>query len=474
MYYYFHTKPFKHQKKALKLSLKRGSLGYLMEPGSGKTKPAVDFIGCRYLRDGHKKVLVFAPKSVIGVWEDQIREHLHPDIERRVIRLEGGGSQRKALIQKHKNPDILTVFIISYDSAWRSKEDLQRWKPDGVIADESHYIKGATSRRSRGAIAIRKSAKWGLILTGTFLSKSPLDAYAQLNFVNPEIFPMSWTKFKDRYSVWVRMPGGWQKLKRYKRLHELKRIIRENCIIVYKEDVLDLPEQVDQIVPVDMPAKAWKYYNQMKEEKLVELKQGDSVAKVVVTELLRFQQITSGFLTVDTGEFDHRDRPIREEVDVHSEKIQALRELVQIHKAHGEKIAVFCRFRWEVDKVCKALKQDKVSYAVIDGRVKNRDRDKIRADFQKGLYDVMVLNIGAGGIGITLTAASVGIFLSLTFRYDLYKQARERLHRPGQTRRVKYYHLIVRGSIDEKLMHSIEQKKSLADEITPSNWADFI
>ena len=472
MYYYFHTKPFKHQKKALKLSLKRGSFGYLMEPGSGKTKPAIDYIGCRHLRDKHNKILVLAPKSVIGVWEDQIAEHLPPSIKRTVIRLEG--SRRKTLINQYKNPDSLTIFLISYDSAWRSKKDLVKWKPDGVIADESHYIKGATSKRSRGAIAIRMVAQWGMILTGTFMSKNPLDAYAQLRFINPDIFPMSWTKFKERYAVWIKMPGGWYKIKRFKRMHELKKIIKENCIIVYKKDVLDLPQQTDQIIPVEMPPKAWKYYRQLKNEHLLEFKEGKVRAKLIVTELLRYHQITSGFLSVETGKYDHRNNPIREDVFIHDAKIKALMELVQIHREYGEKIIVFCRFRWEVDQICKALKKERISHAVIDGRIPNRERDQIRHDFQSGKYDVAVLNIGAGGVGITLTAANIAIFYSLTFQYDHYKQARDRIHRPGQEQKVTYYHLIVKGSIDEKIIKSLGQKKSLADEITPSNWSEFV
>lgn len=472
MYYNFYTKPFKHQRKALKWSLKKGSLGYLMEPGSGKTKPAVDYIGCRFLRDGHKKILIFAPKSVLGVWEDEIAQHLPPDIERVVIRLEG--TKRKALIEKHKNPDMLTIFIISYDSAWRSKKELIKWKPDGVIADESHYIKGATSKRSKGAIAIRKVAKWGLILTGTFMSKSPLDAYAQLRFINPDIFPMSWTKFKERYSVWVRTHGGWMKLKRYKRLHEIKKLISENCIIIYKKDVLDLPKQVSQIIPVEMPVKAWKHYKELKKEKMIEFEEGNATAKIIATELLRFQQITSGFVSVDTGEFDHRFRPIRENVDIHREKIKTAIELINIHRQYKEKAVVFCRFRWEIDRLSEALKKEKISHAIIDGRVKNMDRDKIRKEFQSGKYEVVIINIAAGGVGITLTAANIAIFYSLTFQYDLYKQARDRIHRPGQTKRVKYYHLIVKNSIDEKLMQSLKSKKSMAHQITPSNWAQFI
>ena len=464
MYYEFHTEPYKHQIKTLKMALKKGNLGVLADPGCGKTKIAIDYIGCRYLRDGHKRILVLAPKSVLGVWEEEIETHLPPSIPRAVIRLEG--TNRERLIKNHMNPDKLTIFLISYDSAWRSKGSLIKWKSQGVIADESHYIAGATSKRSRGARAIREHADWALILTGTFLPNWPLNAYAQLNFLNPKIFPYSWTKFKNRYAVWVMAKGGYWRLKRYKRLHELKEIIRKYSVVIKKDKVLDLPKRQDSVVPIDMDPKTRKIYDQIKKEKLVEFKQGKATAEIILTELLRFQQLTSGFLSVETGRYDHRDRPIREEVKIHEAKIKAALEIIDIHRAHGEKVVVFTRFRWELDQIATALRKRKISCAVIDGRVNVKERDEIRRDFQKGKYDVAVVNMATGGVGINLTAANVAIFFSLSFKYDHYQQAKDRIHRPGQNKPVIYYHLIMRKSIDEKIMTALREKKSLADKLT--------
>lgn len=471
MYYEFHTEPYKHQLRALKLALKKNNLGLLMEPGCGKTKPAIDYIGCRYLKNNHTRVLVIVPKSIIGVWEEEIETHLPPSIERTVVRLEG--PKRKKLITQHMKPTGLTIFIISYDSAWRTKKELIKWNPQGVIADESHYIAGATSKRSKGARAIRKNAEWASILTGTFLPNGPLNAYAQLNFLNPDTFPMSWTKFKQKYAEWIRL-SGYMKLKRYKRLPELQKIIAKHSIIVRKKEALDLPKRTNQTIPVEMSAKAWRYYKEMKKEKLVEFNQGDATAEIILTEMLRFQQITSGFITVETGEYDHRDRPIKEEVDIHEDKIKALLEIIDIHISHGEKIVVFTRFKWDINHIVAALKKKKIKHAFIDGRVKNTDRDIIRRDFQKGQYDVIVINIATGGVGITLTAANVGIFYSTTQQYDQFQQAKDRIHRPGQTKPVTYYHLIVKGTIDEAIRQSNRNKKNLADSITPSNWSKFI
>ena len=474
MFYHFHTKPFQHQKKALKVSIDSDYYAYLMDPGTGKTKTAIDYIGCRYLRDGHTKVLVICPASVIGVWEEQIEEHLPPSIKRKVFRLEG--MRRHSIITENKSCPVLTIFLISYDTMWRTKKPILKWKPQGIICDESHYIKSPTSARSRGVHSLTKVSQWRLILTGTFIANSPLDSYSQMKFLDPAIFPMSWTKFKERYAVWVNIKGQrWKKLKRYKRLKELNQKIMAHAIKVEKDKALDLPKRIDIMVPVEMTQKAWKAYNTMKKDKILKFKQGKAKAELMVTELIRFQQITSGFVVVETGEYDKNDKPIRREVNIHDEKIKALIELINIHLAYKEKIVVFCQFKWEIKQIQALLTKHKIDHATLDGATKGRVRDDIRRRFQSGTGPkVIVANIAAGGIGITLTAANVAIFYSLSNSLTHYLQARDRLHRPGQHRPVTYYHLLVKGSIDEKIMKVNKEKKNLADLVTAKNWKDFI
>jgi SNF2 family DNA or RNA helicase len=475
MEYTFHTDPFKHQLKAVRRSLSQGSIGLLMDPGVGKTKPTIDYAGCLHLKEGINKVLVVMPKSVMGVWVEEISTHLPPEIERIIVRLDG--SRRLKLIGQHGKPSVLTFFLISYDSLWRktTKQALIRWKPELMICDESHYIANPTSKRSRGILAVGKVTKYRMILTGTFLPNGPLNSYCQLKFLYPTIFPMSWTKFKERYAVWYRVNSSYKKLKRYKRLKELNAIINQCCMMVTKQDAgLDLPDRMEVIVPVEMSAKGWKAYKTMKRDKIVELKGMESSAEIILTELLRFQQITSGFLTVETGEYDHRDRPIKEDVDIHDDKVRALLELVQIHRAYSEKVLIFYKFKWEYKAITSALKRARITFEGINGSTKNTRRDAIRREFQSGIYDALVLQIKAGGVGLTLTAANINIFYSTSQQLADYLQARDRIHRPGQLRKVTDYHLIVRNTIDEKIYQSHKDKKSLADRVTAKNWKEFV
>lgn len=469
MSYIFHTKPYKHQKRALLSSLTNGSIAYLMDPGCGKTKPAIDYIGCRYVMGDANKALIIAPKTVLGVWEEEIQTHLPPQIKRTVVRLEGA-SRFKKLAQPIKG---LTIFLISYDSTWRTSKELLKLKPDIVICDESHYIANPNSRRSRFILKLPKVSKWRLILTGTFLPNNILGAYSQMRFVDPKIFDMKWSTFKERYAKWYKPSGKTFKIfKGPKRVKELRSIVSRHSIKVSKDDALDLPSRKDIIIPVEMSPKGKATYNKMKKDKLLKYRKGKARANILLTELLYFQQITGGFVRVETGEYDKNDNPIKVDQFVHSSKLNALNELIDIHREYGEKIIIFCRFTWEFDRICELLRKKKVPFAQLSGKTK--DRDKIRQDFQKGLYDAMVIQIATGGVGITLTAANIVIFYSKDQQLDHYIQARERVHRPGQKKKVIYYHLIVRGTIDEVIMKTHQQKKSLADMVTSQRLEDLI
>lgn len=469
--YPFYTKPYIHQKKALLAALKKGSIAFLMDPGSGKTKPSIDYFGIRNYMNQCDRVLIIAPKTVLGVWEEEIETHLHPEIKRKVIRLEG--PKRSKVLADHKKTKGLIIYLISYDSTWRTRSLATLVKPDMIICDESHYISNPTSTRSRFIRKLSTVAKWKLILTGTFLPNGVLGAYSQMSFLDKSIFPMSWSEFKERFMVWYKPKGKYFKIpKRPKRTKELNRIINRNAFIVKKEDVLKLPKRTDVYVPVEMSAKGWKYYNQMKKDKLIKFKNSKARADIILTELLHFQQITGGFVRTETGEYDKNDRPIKKDIAIHADKLKALNELLDIHMAYGEKILVFCQFTWEFDQISNLMKKKKMRYAGISG--KSKHRDEVRRGFQRGDYDALVIQIATGGVGITLTAANIVIFYSLNQRLDHYIQAKDRVHRPGQKKPVTYYHLIVRKTIDDAIIESHKNKSNLAEMVTNKNWEDFI
>lgn len=470
MRYKLHTTPYVHQAQALKLLMKKGSLGLLMDPGCGKTKTTIDYIGYLACRQKGLKVLVIAPKTVLGVWEDEVPIHLHPMVECKIVRLEG--RKRAKVLQANLYNKEATIFLVSYDSAWRT-EGLLKSDINLMICDESHYIKNPTSRRSKFIHKMGLKSELRMILTGTFLPNGVLGAYSQMKFLNPNEFDMSWTVYKERYMRWWKPKGQQYKIpKGPRRTKELNKKIMRNVFKVEKDKVLDLPERTDVIVPIEMPPKAWKYYRQMEKDKIIKFEGGKAKAEIVLTELLHFQQITGGFVRIDTGKFDERDRPIKEDVFIHDAKLKALEEIIDVHKEYGEKVIVFCRYRWELKKIGELLTKRKITHEEISGS--SKDRDGVRRRFQSGDTEVLVLQIASGGIGITLTRGNIVVFYSTDQHLDHYLQARDRVHRPGQTRKVTYYHLIVKGSIDEKIRESHQEKKSLADMITAKNWRNFI
>lgn len=461
--YRYKTKPFSHQKRALKKILELdGKAALLMEMGTGKTKVAIDWAGIGFYNFGYRRVLVVAPLSVLGVWPRQIRQH--SGAPTRVVRLEGSTKDRvrvlRTLLRSPKD-DVLTYVIINYEGIWREtdrgvsvRDLLVRWGPHLTIFDESHRLKSATSKQSRAAHVISKAAPSRLILTGTAITKSPLDAYGQFRAIDDSIFPGSWTHFKMEYGVW----GGQYRyqLRGYRNVHILTRKVRKHSYRVKKEDCLDLPEKLFETVPVALPDSITKMYKQMAEEMYLELEEVPATAAIVLVKLLRLAQMTSGFVKDVEGNIRILD----------DTKLRTCMDLVDDLIEEDHKVVIFVRFRTDIERIAEKLASRRVSHRILSGSVPPKDRDRIVEEFQTDpSIKVFIAQIQAGALGIELTAADACIFYSLDYNAANYWQAQDRLHRHGQTKKVTYYHLVARGTIDSVVLRVLREKGSIAEAI---------
>ena len=302
--YTYKTPPFAHQKKALKkLFDLNGTGALLMEMGTGKTKVAIDWAGIGFYNDGVRRVLVVAPLSVLGVWPRQIRQH--SGAPARIFRLEGSTSRRVSALQKitavPRTDPTLVYVIINYEGILRENSKgtsieqlLKQWEPDIIIFDESHRLKSSTSKQSRSAYRISQSARMKLLLTGTAITKSPLDIFGQFRSMRPEVFGTNWFQFKFTYGVW----GGFghYQLRGYRNMKDLIQKVRANSYRIKKEQCLDLPDKLFETVPITLGQKANKIYKQMAEDMIAELETTHATAAIVLVKLLRLSQITSGFV----------------------------------------------------------------------------------------------------------------------------------------------------------------------------------
>lgn len=460
--YRYKTEPYAHQKRALaKIYKLDGTAALFMEMGTGKTKVAIDWAGISALNFKLKRVLVICPASVMGVWRRQIQ--IHSPIPSRVTILSGPSRDRLLMIDEVRKHERGTIdwLVINYEGIWRETDDdsvqdqLINWLPDLVIADESHRLKSPTSRQSKAAGEIAKHVRSRLILTGSPITKSPLDLYGQFRFLHRTISDQSWYKFRNRYAIW----GGFGKyqIKGYKNLAELIQKTREVSFRIKKEQCLDLPEKVFLDVPVTLSPEARKIYWTMARNMIVEIENTQATAAIVLVKLLRLSQITSGFIKDIEGQIRVFD----------DSKLQTCLDLLQDVLENDEKVVIFVRFRKDISRLALAIHaRFKKAPLILSGSVPIDRRDSIVQEFHENpRKKIFIAQIQAGSLGIDLTPASVAIFYSLDYNYANYVQATDRLHRIGQTRKVTYYHLLAERTIDNVVLTVLREKGNLAEAI---------
>jgi len=432
------TKLFDHQKKAYAIGVSLDGAAFLMEMGTGKTLSAIAVAGKRFLEGKIKRLLVVAPLSVLHVWESEFKKHADYkyDIKKQVLTTDFKG-------------DSLQVFIVSYETSWRISDEIMSWKPDMVIADESQKIKNTDSKRAQFLLDIGKKVKYKLILTGTPVTQSPLDLFAQYKFLNSSIFGDGITKFKDRYAE----IDHFGRVVAYKHLDEMADKAHSIAYRVKKEDVLDLPPFVDEVMYCEL-TESRQIYDEIRDAVKASFSKGNVNYNVVLANLQKLSQIAGGF-------YSHKG----DITPIGTEKLTLLESIVSDF-APDKKFVVFCRYRAEIDAISKLFTDLKISNFIITGDTKMEDRKDILEQFKndKNLRCV-ILNIQVGSVGIDLTAADTMIFYSHSYSYADYTQSRARIHRTGQVNKCLYIHIAAKDTIDERVMQSLEEKKDVAQVI---------
>ena len=481
MRYTFKTTPYKHQAIALKKCLSQPNTALLLDPGLGKTKISIDDISARYLRDGLSRVLILAPRVVLGIWEEEIATHMPDNIPRETYRMTGPKHKRLEMLQQaidnHKqDPDKLHIIIMTYDSlaVHKDKEGkkldhyyklVKKFEPEAVIADESQLIKSNSSARSRAAYNIAKDAHHRLILTGTMITKNPLDVFGQYRFLDDRIFGTRFRSFKNHFAV-MGGYGGYQVVG-WRDLDLLAEGVHQIAVRMRKEECLDLPDKTYIKVPVELEDKTKTAYADMKEKMILELEGEDFTADIAMVKALRLQQIAGGFITKTDGS-DRYTLPIGE-----YEKINATLELAQLKIEEGSKVVIYAKYVWELHQLYERFDKAKLNPLLIYGGTKDHESDHYRDLFQNNDdYPVLIMQTSKG-IGITLHAANIGIFHSLSHRFDDFQQCQDRIHRIGQDKHVTYYIMLAEGTIDNHIYKSVLEKRDFSKYIQDNRYTVF-
>lgn len=458
---YFKVDLMKHQIVGATIADMLFDAGYTgcllsMEMGTGKTLTAMAIIDKLIEKNKCSKVLIVCPKIAMNVWRDEYKKFELGSYKTRVI----GGTAKKrieAMNDLVEEPDKrLNIAVINYEYAYAFQDVLKKWKPDIIVCDESHRIKGVTTNQTKAITSIGQSVKYKLCLTGTPLTRDILDFFSQFKFLDSSIFGLNYYSYKTKYAVTGMFGEYLRPNKAY--FDEFRVKVNKISYRVTKEQCLQLPPFTDIVIPVEIGCR--KMYNELEKEYITWLNENEFISvENALTKTLKLRQLTSGFY------YNVDEQGNRNAVFVDDSKINACMDLLEDLISSGNKVIVFAEFQAEIEKIKELCDKEGIISETYYGKTSDKKKELAVDRFQNGDCQVFIGQIESAGISITLTSASHMIFVSTGYKYGVYDQARARIHRKGQVNKCTYYHLIATKTIDESIMRSLKNKETLAKSI---------
>ena len=477
MNYKFKTKPYAHQLTALEKSWDKTEYGYFMEMGTGKSKVLVDNMAMLYDKGRINGAVIVAPKGVYRNWFSQeIPNHLPSHIQPKMVLW-------TALTSKTKDKEYQTLFETGHDlhiliinvEALSTKKGLDfaakfmRCHKTMLAIDESTTIKNPSAKRTKSILSLGKEATYRRILTGSPVTKSPLDLYTQCGFLNSYLLGYdSFYAFRNRYANMIDRNFGGRRVQligSYKRLDELADKLKGFSYRVLKDDCLDLPDKVYIRREVDLTDEQSKAYSTMKSAALALLKGKMATAPHVLTQMMRLHQITCGHLRNDDG-------------TITEIKNNRLKELVNLLEEVEGKVIIWANYVYDIENIVKVISdefgEDSIVqyYGAIPAEKRQENIKKFQDPDSKARF--FIGNPQTGGYGITLTCANTVVYYSNGYDLEKRLQSEDRAHRIGQNKSVTYVDFIAPKTVDEKIVKALRKKMNIANEIMDEDWREWI
>ena len=313
MNYKFKMKPYAHQLTALEKSWNRDTFAYFMEMGTGKTKVLIDNLSMLYDKGKVDGALIVAPKGVVGTWYNQeLPAHLPDHIENVSVLWQANinKKQQDKLDQLFKTGHKLHILVMnveafSTDKGLNFAKKFLRSHKSLMAIDESTTIKNPKAKRTKNILSLPSLCKYRRIMTGSPVTKNPLDLFTQCYFLDPfHLNHESYFSFRMRYAVMktAHISGrSIQLVAGFKNLPELSDKLKPFSYRVLKEDCLDLPDKIYMKREIELSADQKKLYKQMRQEALATLNGKTVTTMTALTQLMRLHQITCGHFTADDG-----------------------------------------------------------------------------------------------------------------------------------------------------------------------------
>jgi len=420
--------------------------------------------------------LIIAPKGVVKTWyEQELPTHLPKHIENVSILWQSNitKKQQEKLETLFEIETALHILVMNVEALSTEKgvkfaaKFLNSHKTLMAI-DESTTIKTPTAKRTKNIIGLGKHAKYRRIMTGSPVTKNPLDLYTQCEFLDPYLLDFaSYYAFRNRYAEMTTMNvrgRSIQVVKEFRHLGELSESLQPFSYRVLKEDCLDLPPKNFTKRHIVLTSEQRKIYDQMKKHALAMLNGKVTSTMTVLTQLMRLHQITCGHFTADDGSTQL----------VPNNRIT---ELMNVLEEIEGKAIIWANYQKDITSIIESIIKVYGPGSVVDyyGLTPQEERqDNIRKFQNDSKCRFLVGTPQTGGYGITLTQANTVIYYSNGYDLEKRLQSEDRAHRIGQKKTVTYVDLICEDTIDEKIVKALRDKINIASEVMGEELKDWI
>lgn len=471
-----YTKLMEHQKYVCDFTKEKNMFGIFCDYGTGKTLMALKYVDSKQLR----KTLVISTKTAIeSTWPDEIRGHSNFQY----VLLLGGRkhkiNQLKLGLKRshvdagyyHSYKSNPVIFLINFDGVKNIFNELVAANFDLVLVDESTKIKSPKTERTKVIWKLGLSAERRGIMTGFPITENMSNIYSQVKFLDGgENFGNSYEAFLDKYFVKM----GLKRVPKKKGAQEIIEKIKPFCIRV-SGSVLKLPPKVYKTEHVSMTSEQRRLLDQLENYFMLEFGKVKIDTQYIFTLINKSLQICDGFIQNGIQKVDRKGNPVFDEdgkpvydgkalevVDTH--KDDTLIDLLDEIDVDKNKVIIWTAYKFSANKLVKMLKP----YNPLSLTGATEDVSSVVSDFQnKQKNRVLVAIQKKASASITLTNCNHAIYYSNMWSFDERYNSEARIYRKGSEKHksVFYTDLVVRGTVEEKVIECLKKKKSLVDEL---------
>lgn len=465
------TQPFDHQRASFESTRDYQYYAYFWEMGTGKSKVMIDTAQWLFVNERIDSMIVTAEKGYYMNWVlNEFPTHWPAHIPVRIIPYTSyltAENKRNLETLLTPIPGVLDVLVInieamsglSMNGAVFAEKFRSAHESTLMVIDESTTIKSMTAARTKVAIRIGHKCQYRRILTGTPITQSPLDLYAQCEFLKHQLLGFgSFSSFRSFYSIMAPVTVGPNRqiiqTVGFRELDDLSRRVQPFSSRLLKKDCLTLPEKVYTPIYIDPTPDQLSHIRRLKQEAMTLVEQGLVTAENALTILTKSLQIAGGHLKDDDGRV-HR---------IDCGKAKRLTELVR-EIPEGKKIIVWGYFREDMQVIHEALSEVCPVYEV-SGRVDQEQRERNIESFRKNEGKcVFLASPRVAGKSLTLVEAEYSIYYSNGFNLEHRLQSEDRNHRIGQKNSVTYFDLICLETPDLKVVRALRAKEVLSRSV---------